>query len=215
MSHDEPFIEPRAAEYAQSLLPAELSDESWCGAIPADLRTQPPLGLLAAGLVTVVASTVRPRRMLEVGTSLGHGAIALGRAAQSWDGHLTTVEIDADIASRARANVTAAGLADTVTVVHADAREYVASVNEPYGLIIQDADKELYEPMLPQLVALLEPGGVLISDDVLFPVYDLPESARHWAAAIDAYNRALRDHPALATTWLPIGCGLAVSVRRR
>ncbi len=50
-----------------------------------------------------------------------------------------------------------------------------------------------------------------MTDDVLFPVMDLPAAARPWAGAIDRYNHALAGRTDLQTVWLPIGDGIAIS----
>ena len=64
-----------------------------------------------------------------------------------------------------------------------------------------------------RLIDLLEPHGALVADDVLFPVMALPEGLKRWQEVLAQYNQALRDHPALQTVWLPIGDGVAVSVK--
>ncbi|MBU1707560.1 hypothetical protein KKB28_06570, partial [bacterium] len=70
-----------------------------------------------------------------------------------------------------------------------------------------------YTNLLNRLVDLLEPGGGLISDDVLFPVMTLPPSAESWRIAMLEYNQKLKLHPMLRTVWLPIGDGVAISVK--
>jgi predicted O-methyltransferase YrrM len=67
--------------------------------------------------------------------------------------------------------------------------------------------------MLDRLVELLQPGGTLVTDDVLFPVMNLPTSATGWKRAIAAYNLALALRTDLQTVWLPIGDGVAMSLK--
>ena len=66
---------------------------------------------------------------------------------------------------------------------------------------------------LNRLIELLEPGGLLISDDVLFPVMTLLPSAENWRIAMLEYNQRLKSHPMLRTVWLSIGDGVAISVK--
>jgi len=68
-------------------------------------------------------------------------------------------------------------------------------------------------PLLDPLVKLLEPHGLLITDDILFPVMDIPASARSWQEAMDVYNKTLAARSDLYTTFLPIGDGGAISVK--
>ncbi len=176
-------------------------------------RVQPTIGWAVAALLDVIIRSLRPKRILEIGTSFGYGACALGDAAASYGGHVISLEIDEWLANAARKNIAALGLDSTVTVETVDARDYVREPMEPLGLILQDGGKEDYLPMLERLVDLLEPGGLLVSDDALFPVMDIPPQVKHWSDAIAAYNRALMNHRRLRTAWLPIGDGIAISVK--
>lgn len=176
-------------------------------------HVQPTIGWDVAALLDVLIRSRRPRRILEIGTSFGYSACALGQAAATYGGHVLSIEIREPLAKMARQNVAALGLDRTVTVDVADARESIRSVTGPYGLILQDGNKEDYLPMLERLVDVLEPGGLLVSDDVLFPVMTLPPSVQHWGDAIAHYNRSLMLHRRLHTAWLPIGDGVAISVK--
>ena len=127
---------------------------------------------------------------------------------------MVTVEIDQLIAAVAQENIRAAGLQDVVQVICGDAAEVVFELEGFFDLIIQDGDKDLYSPLLDRLVELLEPGGILITDDVLFPVVDLPATAEHLQEVVDSYNQALRSRSDLQTVWLPLGYGISLSVKR-
>jgi predicted O-methyltransferase YrrM len=89
----------------------------------------------------------------------------------------------------------------------------VPALSGPFDLILQDGDKLQYEPLLHPLVELLAPQGLLVSDDVLFPIMELPRPVEHWKQAMTNYNRTLAKHPSLRTVWLPIGDGVAVSIK--
>ncbi len=124
-----------------------------------------------------------------------------------------SIEIRPDLAALARRAVARAGLAGTVEVECADARVRIPALKGTFRLILQDGGKEDYLPLLDLLARLLEPGGVLVTDDVLFPIMDLPEHVRPWQRAIDSYNRELAMRADLRTVWLPVGDGLALSVK--
>jgi predicted O-methyltransferase YrrM len=92
-------------------------------------------------------------------------------------------------------------------------------VSGPFDLIFQDGQKQLYEPMLDRLVALLRTGGVLVSDNVLWsgevvPGYiNPPQRDAADTEAVRTYSRRLMNDSRLFTTILPVGDGLAVSVK--
>jgi len=200
-------------EYIEGLLPDDIRKLDADGHVAADVHLQPTIGPGVAQLVDVLILATRPKRVLEIGTSAGYSAIALGKALQQVGGTLTTVEIDPRLAKAATENISDAGLADVVEVLIDDANEMIARVSGPFGLILQDGSKDDYLSMLPRLVDLLAPHGVLVTDDVLFPVMDLPEDVKPYKYALSLYNGALHDHAELRTAWLPIGDGAAISVK--
>ena len=183
---------------------------------------------LAAGLPLVEPETGRllrslaialnARAVLEIGTAIGYSALWLAQALPP-GGRLISLEIDPARAAIARKNVARAGLSETASVIVGDADRFVHKVSGPFDLIFQDGDKRLYEPLLVALIALLRPGGVLVTDNVLWDgevVEGFVDAPRHDPAAteaIRAYNRRLAMEPQLLTTFLPLGDGVALSVR--
>jgi predicted O-methyltransferase YrrM len=135
------------------------------------------------------------------------------------DGLLLTMEADQARAATARQNFARAGVEGRVNVIVGDASRFLHKVAGPFDLIFQDGSKRLYEPMLDRLVAHLRPGGVLVSDNVLWAgevVDGFVERPRHDPAdteAIRRYNDRLSADPRLLTTFLPVGDGVALSVR--
>ena len=183
---------------------------------------------LAAGLPLVEPETGRllrslvialnARAALEIGTAIGYSALWLAQALPP-GGRLISLEIDPARAAIARKNIARAGLSETVSVIVGDADRFVHKVSGPFDLIFQDGDKRLYEPLLVTLIALLRPGGLLVTDNVLWDgevVEGFVDAPRHDPAsteAIRAYNRRLAMEPQLLTTFLPLGDGVALSVR--
>lgn len=203
----------RALTYISTLLQPEISLPINANDLPGE-KIQPTIGPLAAALLNVLVSAKQPAHILDIGTSYGYSAAVLGRAASAYDGHVTSIEINPRLAEAAQKNIAALGLSGSVSILTADARAAVHDLTTPFGLILQDGHKLDYLPMLDDLVARLENGGLLISDDVLFPVMNIPDSAREWQTAMEVYNRALAARQNLQTVWLPIGDGVAVSVHR-
>jgi predicted O-methyltransferase YrrM len=159
------------------------------------------------------------RRILEIGTAIGYSGIFLARALPA-DGMLITFERESERAAQARANFERAGVGERANVMIGDAMRLVSKVSGPFDLIFQDSDKLIYEPLLDRLLALLRPGGLLVTDNALWngevipgfveaPVHDA-ESTR----AIAAYNRRLADDERLHTVVVPLGDGVSVAVKR-
>jgi predicted O-methyltransferase YrrM len=179
----------------------------------------PALSPDTARLLHVLALAAAPRRIFEIGTGYGCSGIQLARTLAA-DGLLFTAERDPARAAVAREHFERAGLADRVNVMVGEAARLVYKVAGPFDLIFQDGGKEQYEPLLDRLVDLLRPRGILVSDNILWqgdviPGFrDKPVHPAAGTAAIIRYSRRLADDPRLETVFLPVGDGVAVSVKR-
>lgn len=170
-------------------------------------------------LLTVMATAVGARRVLEIGTGLGYSGIWLARALPP-DGQLLGIEVDRARAETARSNFARLGLAERATVIVGDAGRVIRKLAGPFDLIFNDGDKSQYPLLLDRLVELLRPRGVLVTDHVLWGgevvpgLVPRPTRPPEKTAAIRDFTKRLMQHPALVTTIVPLRDGLAVSVRR-
>jgi predicted O-methyltransferase YrrM len=182
-------------------------------------RKLPLVDAEVGALLRVLATAVAATRILEIGTAIGYSGIWLAGALPP-DGMLFTMEAREDRAKQARDNFARAGLADRVTVILGDAGLMVAKVAGPFDIIFQDGDKRQYLPMLDRLVDLLRPGGLLITDNVLWdgevvPGFTgTPRQPPEDTRAIAAYNERLAAHPRLLTAIVPLRDGVSISVKR-
>jgi len=183
-------------------------------------RKLPLIDAEVGALLRVLALSVGATRILEIGTAVGYSGIWLAGGLQP-GGMVLTMEISAERAREARDNFARAGVADRVSVIVGDAKLKLSKVSGPFDLIFQDGDKRQYTPLLDRLVALLRPGGVLVTDNVLWdgevapgfvakPLRD-PADTR----AIVEYNERVAAHPQLVTSIVPLRDGVAISVKRR
>src|SRR3954469_7447006 len=182
-------------------------------------RGLPLVDAEVGALLRVLATSVNAARILEIGTAIGYSGIWLARALPA-DGMLVTMEYDEERAREARENFARAGLSSRVSVVVGDARLKIAKVSGPFDLIFQDGAKSLYAPLLDRLVALLRPGGLLVTDNVLWdgevaPGFtDAPKRNPEDTRAISEYNERVAAHPALLTAIVPLRDGVSISVKR-
>ena len=172
-----------------------------------------------ARLLHTLAMSAAPSRILEIGTGYGCSGIHLARALAP-GGMLFTIERDPARAATARLHFERAGLSSCVSVMVGEAARLVHKVAGPFDVIVQDGSKDQYETVLDRLVGLLRPRGVLVSDNILWqgdvvPGFRAePAHPAGSAAIIARYSRRLAEDPRLVTTFLPVGDGVAVSVRR-
>jgi predicted O-methyltransferase YrrM len=170
-------------------------------------------------LLRVLTLSTRATRVLEIGTAIGYSGIWMAGVLPK-DGMLITMEVDESRAKRARDNFAQAGLADRVNVIVGDAQRMLHKIAGPFDLIFQDGDKKQYGPMLDTLVELLRPGGLLVTDNVLWsgdvvPGFNAkPKQNAADAVAIAAYNKQMHSHPSIVTSIVPLRDGVALSVKR-
>jgi predicted O-methyltransferase YrrM len=182
-------------------------------------RELPLIDAEVGSLLRVLAVAVDAKRILEIGTAIGYSGIWLAGALPP-GGMLLTLEADPDRAAEARANFARAGLADRSHVMVGDAALVLAKVSGPFDLIFQDGDKLQYGPALDRLVALLRPGGLLVTDNVLWNGEVVPGFAERplqdpaETRAIAEYNRRLSSHAGLMTAIVPLRDGVSISVKR-
>jgi len=212
------FVHPAVAGYLASLhgaedpLRSEIRERSRADRVPA---ISPDTGRL----LHVLAASAAPGRILEIGTGYGSSGMHLASALAP-GGMLFTIERDPGRAAIARQHFERAGLASRVSVMVGEAARLVHKVAGPFDLILQDGPKDLYEPMLDRLVGLLRPGGVLVSDNILWQGDVIPEfraepvHSAESTAIMARYNQRLAADPRLSTVFLPVGDGVAVSVTR-
>src|SRR5512143_2168994 len=130
-------------------------------------RELPLVDAEVGALLRVLATAVRAQKILEIGTAVGYSGIWLAGALPA-GGMLMTMEMDAARAQEARANFERARVSDRVSVIVGDAERMLTKVAGPFDLIFQDGDKKLYTRLLDRLVSLLRPGGLLVTDNVLW-----------------------------------------------
>ena len=160
----------------------------------------------------------KPKRILEVGTAIGFSALLMSEFMPQ-DGHITTIENYEKRIPIARANFQKYGKEDRITLLEGDAAEVLKTLEGPYDFIFMDAAKGQYIHYLPQIMRILTPGGVLISDnvmqdgDIIESKYAVTRRDRTIHRRMREYLYTLTHHEELQTSILTLGDGVAVSVR--
>jgi predicted O-methyltransferase YrrM len=139
-------------------------------------------------------------RILEIGGSRGYSAIWLATGARILGGRVVSLESDPAKCEAWRRNIAAAGLEDWAELVEGDAHETLAAIGKPWDLVFLDAEKDDYEQLFGLVRPMLEPGAVVVADNIL----SHPEPLAAYAAARQADST-------LESVTLPLDRGLEVS----
>ena len=165
-----------------------------------------------------VVQKVQPKRILEIGTAVGYSGIVMLLASP--EAHLNTMEISEELANIARQNFAKAGVENRVNIFLGDARELVAQLTGNYDFVFMDGPKGQYEAFLPYLTELLDTGGTLVCDNVLYKglVEHVPDDKRHKHITVARNMHAFLDditaNPRYDTVLHRIGDGVTVSVKK-
>lgn len=178
----------------------------------------PIIQLPSAQVIRSLLLLHQPKDILEVGTAIGYSTIWLAEAAPQ--ARIVTMDIDEERLARARENLREAGCLDRVEVLLRDATQGLPADQYQFDCLFIDAAKGQYAKFLQLYLPLLRPGGLLITDNVLFRgLVAAPEEAskrhRPMVDKLREYNRLLAHQEELETSFLPVGDGLAVSIRKK
>ena len=160
----------------------------------------------------------QPAKILEVGTAVGFSTLLMCEYGRP-DLHITTIENYEKRIPLAEENFKKAGREDQITFLKGDAGEILKKLEGSYDLIFMDAAKGQYIHWLPDVVRLLAPGGILMSDNVLQEGelieshYLVERRNRTIYKRMRDYLFELKHHPQLTTSIIPLGDGVSVSVK--
>lgn len=161
----------------------------------------------------------KPETILEVGTAIGYSALRMAHALPGVQ--IVTIERDEERLDLAKAYIKEAGKESQIKTIHGDALETLAQASQwaLYDTIFIDAAKGQYKRFFEMYSALLRPGGMIITDNVLFKGLVAAEEIeskriRNLVKKIDGFNHWLVSHPKFDTVILPVGDGVAISKLR-
>ena len=170
-----------------------------------------------ARLLEALAASRPAGRLLEVGTAIGYGTLALARGAR--EGHVVTVDRDPARLALARDFLARAGVLNRVEILEGEALSTLQSVPGPFDLVYLDGDKKEYRRTLDLLLPKLVVGGFVVVDNLLWSGAiadpDLRRDDDREALEIERFNPYLTIHPQLASVLLPLGDGIGLAVKRK
>lgn len=171
-------------------------------------------------LLQVLLGIKQAERILEIGTGIGYSTLWLALAPGKERRHITTVEIETERYERACHYFKEAGVTSRVTPILGDAHEVIPQLEGTFDFVFMDAAKGQYPEFFHKVWSLLEPGGVLVIDNILLNgwVVDMywPERRKKtMVCRLRELLETLQHHSGLLTTILPLGDGVSVSVRKR
>lgn len=164
-----------------------------------------PVGEDVGAVLHALICARRPGIILELGTSYGYSTLLLADAARRVGARVVTMELADYKQAFAREQLEDAGLADVVDFRCGDALQLIGAEPGPFDFVLLDIWKDLYRPCLSAFYPKLADEAVIAADNVIYPEFDRAE--------MRAYRAAIAALPDLASTLLPIGQGIELSVK--
>nr|WP_019366434.1 class I SAM-dependent methyltransferase [Pseudomonas luteola] len=152
-------------------------------------------------LINILAKSLETPTILEIGTSFGYSGIWLGEAARATGGQLITLELHEYKSLYAREMAEKAGLADYIDFQVGDAVQLIEALPGRVDFVLLDLWKDLYVPCLEAFYPKLNPGAIIVADNMIWPGND----------DVKRYGRAIRAKAGITSVLLPVGTGLEVS----
>ncbi|MGU1062156.1 O-methyltransferase [Pseudomonas aeruginosa] len=152
-------------------------------------------------LLNILASSLEAPSILELGTSFGYSGIWLAAAARASGGRLVTMELHGYKSAHAQEMSAKAGLSQFVDFKVGDAVQMIGELPGKVDFVFVDLWKDLYVPCLEAFYPRLNPGAIIVADNMIRPGTE----------DVRAYARAIRAKPGMTSVLLPVGTGIEVS----
>ncbi len=161
--------------------------------------------------LSLVSKLARPAVILEIGTYTGYSALCLVEGLAP-GGILHTIDIKEELQDLQRRYFDESGYGDRIVQHLGPALDIIPTLQTSFDLVFIDADKENYINYYEMVVPMMNPGGIILSDNVLWSGKVLNEEANDRStSALIAYNQRLASDPRVETVLLPIRDGLNVT----
>lgn len=169
-------------------------------------------GELQGRFLSFISRMAQPSRILEIGTFTGFSALCLCEGMQP-DGRLITVDSNPEIETLARKYFDRSRWSKQIELIIGPAPEVLPSLKEKFDLIFIDADKENYPVYLTLSEKLLNTGGLLLADNVLWggKVLDPEEPRQKETRGVVTFNDRLASMPNMEVLMLPLRDGLTLA----
>jgi caffeoyl-CoA O-methyltransferase len=163
-------------------------------------------------VLSMLSKIIRPLHILEIGTYTGYATLCLAEGLPE-NGSVDTIDINEELVDFQRKYFDKSPWGPQIRQHLGEALEIIPSLNKKYDLVFIDADKDNYINYFNAIVPIVNTGGIILSDNVLWSgkVLDEIKSNDKTTKIILKYNKLLKDDSRVETVLLPIRDGLTVT----
>ena len=165
-------------------------------------------------VVDKILTKLKPKKILEIGTAVGYSAICFSEYLTE-DGEIDTIERDEERIKEAKENIKKVGVEQKISIYEGDAVEILPTLNNKYDMIFFDAAKGKFPFFLKEALRMLNEGGVILADNILYKGYVMSDYNKHKQRTavrnLREYIHDVTNNPKLETEILEVGDGLAIT----
>jgi predicted O-methyltransferase YrrM len=169
-------------------------------------------GTYQGRVLSMISKIINPKSILEIGTYTGYSALCLGEGLQK-NGTLITIDKNEELEAFSKKYFNASNYKNQIEQLTGNALEIIPTINKKFDLVFIDADKANYSNYFHLIIDKMNPGGIILSDNVLWSGKVIEEIKPNDMDTQEllVYNKLLNNDERIETVLLPIRDGLTIS----
>ena len=210
------FISPELEQYAgihtspESELLARINRETHLEVLQPRMLS----GHLQGRILSLLSSLLKPKRILEIGTYTGYSALCLAEGLPA-DGTLITIDVNEELQARVQGYFNDSSYKNQIEYHIGDAMELIPTLSDMWDLVFIDADKKNYLNYYDLVIERMNPGGIILADNILWSGKVIDSSATDRETEIlRRYNEVIHADERVENILLPIRDGIMVARKK-
>jgi predicted O-methyltransferase YrrM len=169
-------------------------------------------GAYQGRVLAMISKIINPKSILEIGTYTGYSALCLAEGLQK-NGTLITIDKNEELEAFSKKYFNASNYKNQIEQLTGNALEIIPTINKKFDLVFIDADKANYSNYFHLIIDKMNPGGIILSDNVLWSGKVIEEIKPNDMDTQEllVYNKLLNNDERIETVLLPIRDGLTIS----
>ena len=171
-------------------------------------------GKIQGNFLAIISKLIKPFNVLEIGTYTGYSTLCIARGLNP-AGMIHTIDKNEELLQIQNKYFEKSGLRNQIKQYTGDALAIIPKLKFDFDMVFLDADKENYVKYLELISPILKPGGVLLTDNVLWhgKILESPENQDRVTRLIDNFNKKILEDKSLKTVMLPIRDGISLTLK--
>ncbi|QXP61358.1 O-methyltransferase [Olleya sp. HaHaR_3_96] len=163
-------------------------------------------------VLSMISKLIRPKSVLELGTFTGYATLCLAEGLHP-EGEIHTIDVNEELEDFQRSYFDKSGYGTQIHQHLGSAIDILPTLDKTFDLVFIDADKPNYVNYFHLIIDKLNPGGIILSDNVLWhgKVIEPVDPKDVSTNAVLEFNTLLKNDKRIETVLLPIRDGLTIS----